>query len=76
MPKTILLTVFLLIAMPALADDGAYTQLFEDCARNIVEDLMRPRLTDEQRVDALRALLWGLYAADERALVLRECARK
>ena len=76
MAKTVLLTVFLLIAMPALADDGAHLQLLEDCAKNTVEDLMRPRLTDEQRVDALRALLWGLYAADERALILRECARK
>lgn len=76
MAKIVLLAVFLL-ATPqlALADDEARLRMFEDCARNTAADLMRPTLTDDERVDAFYALLWGLYAAEERPLILRECAQ-
>lgn len=60
MAKTVLLAVLLLAASQlALADDEARLRMFEDCDRNTAADLMRPTLTDEQRVDALHALLWA-----------------
>ena len=48
--------------------------MLEDCARTAVATLMRP-ITEQERVDGLYGLLWGLYAADDRNLILRECAR-
>ena len=63
-------------ALLAKANDGEAQRnaMLEDCARNAVATLMRP-ITEQERVDGLYGLLWGLYAADERNLVLRECAR-
>lgn len=63
-------------ALPARANDGEaeINAMLEDCARTAVATLMRP-ITEQDRVDGLYGLLWGLYAADDRNLILRECAR-
>ena len=63
-------------ALPAKANDGEaeIDAMLEDCARTAVATLMRT-ITEQDRVDGLYGLLWGLYAADDRNLILRECAR-
>lgn len=64
-------------ALPARANGGEaeINAMLEDCARTAVATLMRPRITEQERVDGLYGLLWGLYAADDRSLILSECAR-
>ena len=67
------LAAFLAFTGPTLADHHPRVKMLEDCARNAVAALMR-ETTMQERVDGLYELLWGLYAASDRALILRECA--
>ena len=72
-PVALAVAVFLAQAGPAPADQHPRVKMLEDCARNAAAALMR-ETTMQERVDGLYELLWGLYAASDRALILRECA--